>query len=222
LTTQFAGTGRPPGKGDHVAAKSSLNIKRTLEAGEPHNGPELSFTRAKSRPGSPGATSSVSTSQTCVAGASGDPLGWLADGVFVDTGVVMDLPGVGAAAVAAGGAVGGTLVAGCAAVAGAVVGARVASGGSGVAAAGDATAAGDAAAAVGGRAAAGSSPPLQAAPNNRIRPRHARCLTDMKLLLTSTILKHTCRCRNPRRRIARRSPRCKCPVHAKRLRRCCR
>ncbi len=57
---QFAGTGRPPGKGAHVTAKSSLIIRRMLgtvpeglgtvpeglEAGKAHNGPELSFSKA--------------------------------------------------------------------------------------------------------------------------------------------------------------------------------
>ena len=50
---QVAGTGRPPGKGTHVTAKSSLIIRRMLgtvpeglEAGKAHNGPELSFSKA--------------------------------------------------------------------------------------------------------------------------------------------------------------------------------
>jgi hypothetical protein len=60
---QPAGTGRPPGKGVHVTAKSSLIISRTWEAGKAHSGPALSFINAYNRPGWPGAISSVSTCQ---------------------------------------------------------------------------------------------------------------------------------------------------------------
>jgi hypothetical protein len=56
------GTGRPPGKSVHVTPQSSLILRRTFEAGKAHNGPVESTSSAYNRPGSPGATSSVSTS----------------------------------------------------------------------------------------------------------------------------------------------------------------
>ncbi len=58
---QSGATGRPPGNGVHVTAKSSLIIRRTPVLGNAHNGPAPSFTSAYMRPGSPGATSSVAT-----------------------------------------------------------------------------------------------------------------------------------------------------------------
>src|SRR5512147_2194509 len=70
LTKQSGATGRPPAKGVHVTAKSSLTIRRTPVLGKAHSGPVPSLTSAYMRPGSPGATSSVSTCQApWVAGA---------------------------------------------------------------------------------------------------------------------------------------------------------